>query len=152
MPKGFSLVELITVLIILGILAAVATATFRDTGDIQARGYLEDSLSATRYAQRLAVASGCAVAIEFDGGYALARETECGSGDFDGGPEVRHPARAEPFAGEPPRGVEIAVSGPAMVVFDALGRTPDETTVTISGGGFNGQFVIHEDTGYVARP
>ncbi|TBV17466.1 prepilin-type N-terminal cleavage/methylation domain-containing protein [Stutzerimonas kirkiae] len=71
--KAFTIVELVMVIVILGILAAVAIPRFFDRRDFDERLYLEELLSAVRYAQKLALASGCQVnaVVTAGGGYQL---------------------------------------------------------------------------------
>lgn len=56
---GFSLVELITVIILLGIISVVAIGKFDNKG-FDERGYTDELTSAIRYAQKTAVANNCA--------------------------------------------------------------------------------------------
>jgi MSHA pilin protein MshC len=53
--RGFTLLELVTVILILGILAAVAAANF-DQKSIDQTWFLEQVKSALRYAQKTAIA------------------------------------------------------------------------------------------------
>ncbi|MFI8740172.1 pilus assembly FimT family protein [Stutzerimonas zhaodongensis] len=70
--RGFTIVELIMVVVILGIISAVAIPRFFDRKTFDERFYFEEVLSSVRYAQKLAVASGCPVRFVLDGnGYAL---------------------------------------------------------------------------------
>ena len=59
--SGFSMVELIVVILVLGILAAIAMPRFVDLDSFRARAAYDEVAGAVRYAQKLAVASGCEV-------------------------------------------------------------------------------------------
>jgi MSHA pilin protein MshC len=53
---GFTLVELITILVVVAILAAVAAPRFFTRSAFEERGYNDEVLAALRYAQRVAIA------------------------------------------------------------------------------------------------
>lgn len=147
--RGFTLVESVAVLVIIGILAVVVVPRFSGGDVYKARGFLDEIASAARYAQRLATTTGCAVQFVVDAnGYSLEYEDPCGSGSFGTSP-VPHPARAEPFAASTPAVVTLTVAGTGTVVFDALGRPSSNCQVTASADGFSRSFVIHPGTGYV---
>lgn len=147
---GFSLVELITVLIIIGVLAAVATATLRDTGGFETRGFFEDTVSAARYARTVAAASGCDTRFQIDASeYAVTQRSDCTSGPFD--VDVINPGRGEAFAADVPSGINVSVSGDNSVIFDALGEPDGGMEVSIARGGFSRSFVLHEPTGFTER-
>lgn len=63
--NGFTIIELIMVITIISIIAAVAAPRFWNNDDMTARLFADDTLSALRYAQKLAIASGCHVQIAF---------------------------------------------------------------------------------------
>src|SRR5262245_53650417 len=58
---GFTMVEVVVVIVILGVLAAVAAPRFFDDKTFLERGYYEELAASLKFAQKLAVASGCPV-------------------------------------------------------------------------------------------
>jgi MSHA pilin protein MshC len=123
--SAFSLVELVAVLIIIGILAAFALPRFADVDRFAERGFFEEALAATRYAQKLAVASGCSIRVEFSAAantFDVSRWT--GSPDCTiraGSPvTVARPGSTTPFqASAPP---EVNVGNNLTFFFDRVGR------------------------------
>ena len=72
--RGFSLIELIVVIVLMAILVGVAAPRFFGQGAFEAPAYARELASAARYAQKLAVVSGCPVDFTVGaGGYALFR-------------------------------------------------------------------------------
>ncbi|MBI3898105.1 MAG: type II secretion system protein [Gammaproteobacteria bacterium] len=65
--RGFSLVELVVTLVIIGAVAAVGMPRFFSTDGFEDHGFFEEVLSTVRYAQKLAVASGCTVRVVISG-------------------------------------------------------------------------------------
>jgi MSHA pilin protein MshC len=70
---GFTIVELVTTLVIIGLLTAVAAPRFFDHQPFVARGYVDELAGAMRLGREIALASQCEVQVVIDdaGGYSL---------------------------------------------------------------------------------
>jgi MSHA pilin protein MshC len=125
--QGFTITELVMVMVILGILAAFAIPRFADRAPFEARGYFDETLSASRYAQKVAIASGCdtRVSISNAAGYSLLQRAACTTGAFT--LAVTHPGTGNAFAAAPPAGVAIAPD--ITFYFDNHGK-PRSTATT----------------------
>lgn len=141
--RGYTLIELVTVLVLIGALAVFASAQFRTEG-FERYAFREELISAARYAQKIALASGCDVRLRVDGsGYALhyrsgGSDTTCGSGGFtDPVPD--------PTGGGAYSGSSDAVSNTLSIVFGTDG-TSGGGTVDLQG---QPDIVIESGTGYV---
>ena len=65
--KGFTLTELIVVMLLVGILAAFAAPSFNLSG-FREQGFVQQSVAAIRYAQKQAIGSGCYVQVDINAG------------------------------------------------------------------------------------
>lgn len=125
--RGFTLTELVLVLVLVGILSAVGTARFARVRDFDERFFRDDALAALRFSQKLAVASGCPVQLEIAGGvYSVTQRASCTTGAFNA--PVPHPGTGGAvYSGTAPSGITFS-SSVTPLVFDRLGRA------TTSGG------------------
>lgn len=123
--SGFSLVELVLVIVILTIIASMAGPRFFDGAAFDERAYLDELGSAIRYAQKVAVATGCPVRVEITAGdYSLSQQQpvagHCDPSDSSFPLPVLLPT-GQVVAGTAPGGI---VTTPSLTFsYDALGRT-----------------------------
>lgn len=147
---GFTLIELVVIMTILGVLAIYASARFADEESFEARGYHDELVAATRFAQRYAVASGCSIQVSIQpASYALTLAAPCPAGV---GNPVQSPDGGS-FTGTAPPGVTTSGATGAYV-FNAWGDvgTAADSTITVTGGGSSLSFVIRGGSGFVDLP
>lgn len=152
--RGFTLVELALVISILGIVAAIAAPRFFTRTAFEEPFFVQDVLSGLRYAQKLAVASGCDVQVSFTpaGSYTLLQRTACRAGAF--AQAVPHPGTGEPaYTGAAPAGTVLA-STVDPIIFDALGRARNGGLVVSDASVTVGATVLSVvgDTGFSFDP
>lgn len=63
--QGFTLVELVMVVVLIGVLAVVAAPRIFNTNDFNARGFHDETLAMLRYAQKTAIAQRRTVCVTF---------------------------------------------------------------------------------------
>ncbi|HWA36930.1 MAG TPA: GspH/FimT family pseudopilin [Burkholderiales bacterium] len=117
--RGFSLLELVVVIVIAAILAALAIPRFTDS-ESRTGWYHEQVKAGIRYAQRQAVAQRRPVFVDV----ASSQITLCYSlsaGTCDAGARLQQLASGQPYVLEAPDGVTLAPTG--VFSFDALGQS-----------------------------
>lgn len=129
---GFTMIELIVVIVIMAIMASFAAPRFFSNGDIEGPGFAQELASAARYAQKLAVTSGCPVRITVSTtGYYLTQPQSAPGASCDTSftRAVLSPASGEAYSGTAPAGVSIGGVVPITVQFNARG-VPESTAGT----------------------
>jgi MSHA pilin protein MshC len=143
--SGFSLVELIVVLILVGLLSVIAMAKLSDRTSFEALGYFNQVQALTRYAQKVAVGQRRSVfVVDNAGAIAVCYDAACAAA-------VADPAGSCGLAASPPSGVAYAFSAGSFS-FDGLGRPSPNSShaITITASGEPARVVtIEAETGYV---
>jgi MSHA pilin protein MshC len=141
--RGFTMVELILVIAVAGILAAVAVPRMMGRTGFDTRGFA-DQLSATvRFAQKLAIAHRTDVFVRLTAGDAtLCYDAACAT-------PAPGPGGEKPYTITAPGGVAIA-SPLAVLAFDAGGRpnTAVQIDIQVNGSGTH-HVLVERETGYV---
>ncbi len=78
--RGYTLIELVTVMVIVAILASVAGAHFFDQTTFTQRGYADEVAAALRFAQKAALTSDCVTRVNLtSGSYAVQQQAASGN-------------------------------------------------------------------------
>lgn len=144
---GFTMVELVVIIAVVGILASVVVPRFVGTDTFKSRGFYDEAQGVIRFAQKLAVARRGTIFVCVTA-TAVTAATDAGCAA-----PVTHPATGAALSTTAPSGVTL---GAANFSFDSAGRpNPDaQVTVTVSStvaGDPARQIVVERETGYVHR-
>jgi len=134
--SGYTLVELIVVISILGILSATLGPRLFDQSAFSQRGYADELAAALRFAQKAAVISGCPARITLTaGGYAGSQQAAsgnaCNPADSTWSTPLLGPDGAA-IAGTVPASASVSPTG--IFQFDAQGRLSASPATSITVG------------------
>lgn len=173
--RGFTLVELILVMVVTGILGAVAATRFFDRDGFDADAFVERARTTLRYGQKLAIAQGRPVYVTADTtrvSLCFANTAACAAADrvpapggsnSGAGTTLASCANASNWACEGvPSGVAFGASPATTFYFDGLGKpfaasdavdgissTFAELVLPVTAAGATRNITIAVETGYV---
>ncbi|MBX3619226.1 MAG: prepilin-type N-terminal cleavage/methylation domain-containing protein [Rhizobacter sp.] len=155
---GFTLAELIIVMVVTGILAAVAVPRMFDMSAFSARGSRDFVGAALRYAQKSAVAMRRNVCVTVGATQlTVTYASTAGVGQAcAAGNVIANPGNGQPY-GDPSNALpaKAPVATPASLIFDAQGRplsapsTPRTTALSLLVTGHATPLVVEPETGLV---
>ena len=173
LQRGFTLVELIAVLVVGGVLAAVAAPRFFQQDTFDARSFADQNIGMLRYGQKLAIAQNRPVFVQLNGSrIALCFNTACDAANRVLPPAGGNSGRSATMSAcanttawlceAPPNNISYSVPADAAAFyFNALGRPfkasdaepvssfPARVSIGISGGGKTRNIIVEGETGYV---
>lgn len=133
--RGFTMVELVMTIVILGIISAVAIPKFFDNSVFQSRGFTDQAKATLRYAQKAAIAQHRFVCVAVVGNAITLTQgvsNACGS------------ALAGYTPVSAPSGITISN---ANFSFDPLGKPSAAQSLVVSGN--TTALLVEAETGYV---
>ena len=142
---GFSIIEMVVVISIVGLMAAVIVPRFVGRDAFASRGFYDEAQAVVRYAQKTAIAWRRPV-------FVCVTATVVSAGTASGcSTLVVNPLTGNPLTAAAPSGVTLT---PASFSFDGAGRPSPNAQVTIAfTSGIAGdparQIVVEAETGYV---
>jgi len=146
--QGFTLIELIMILVIVGILAVVVAPRFLGTSVFQSRGFADQVQAALRYAQKVAIAQHRNVCVAMTASTISLKIASLDGAASACDTNLVLPGQTTNIVSAP--SASITLSPAASFNFDALGSTPAQQIITVSGATNN--IVVEAQTGYVHSP
>lgn len=149
---GFTVIELVLVIVIVAVLGAIAGPRFFDNSTFDERAYYDELVTSLRYAQKVAVASGCRVQVDITATtYSLTQQSllagHCDPTDVSFPVPVLLPT-GEIMNGTAPGAITAA---PAItLVYGPLGRTNLAANQVLTVGGR--ALTIQAESGLVVTP
>lgn len=152
---GFTLVELIMVIIIVGVLAVFAAPRMFDKSEVFARGFHDETLGYLRYAQKTAIAQRRTVCVTFGGSNSLTLTIAANAATVDCSTAgtLSGPTGAAPVVLTARPGVSYTAP-PTSFNFNGLGQPITGTgaaqaTQTLAVAGVGRTITVEAATGYV---
>lgn len=149
--RGFTVVELVVTLVVIGIMAVVILPRFMGRTDFDAQGFQDQLAGAIQFSRQQAIAQRRTVCVAVEGsGLAVTRARTVGGACVD---PLLNPATGAAYAVSVPSGLGLVAYAPTAALplslnFDALGRPNAAAGLRITGS--TGQcLTVETETGYV---
>ena len=146
--RGFTLVELIMTMVIIGIISAVAAPRFFDINVFQSRGFADQVQASLRYAQKAAIAQHRFVCVAFTSNsitLTISAAASCPGGN------LASPSGDTTYRITAPSNITFSTT-PTDFYFDALGKPNFTSYPGIFIAGAANPIVVEAETGYVYSP
>jgi len=146
---GFTLVELIVLMIVMGILSAVVLPRWNGETGFEGRGFHDELVAALRYAQKSAVAARRTVCVDFSSMPVVFRiaDTQAAANCLSG--QALAGASGAALLVSPSGNASLAAA-PNSIVFDSAGRPlAGAAVISISGLPSTLAITVESETGYV---
>jgi MSHA pilin protein MshC len=160
--RGFTLVELITVMIIVGIMAAIVAPRFFNTNTFQSRGFADQVQATLRYAQKEAIAQRRFVCVSFLANNSITltygTDNTCASGTLASPSGTAYPLTSNNaiFSPVPAAGFSFDCLGRPRTINAPVGACGDANGVLVANQTVQVQnatlITIERETGYVHSP
>lgn len=157
--KGFTLIELIMVIILIGIIAAYGMPRMFATNPFEERGFFDGLVTALRYAQRLAIASRCDTLVTItSNSYTIT--TRSAANNLCNDATALDNAVFNPLTGamgytvQIPTGSGVTLSPASTIQFRTSGSITGNANVTITVSTATrtiGRITVHQATGFVEQ-
>lgn len=144
---GFTLVELIVTMTIIGILAFAVVPRFNQNQSFESRSFFDRSLAMVRYAQKAAIAQSTVVFVNTNAAGNTICLSYANDANCNGGSGVPDPVGQNRYLHIAPDGVTLPAS--VGFSFSPLGRATQGVTLGIVGDGTTRTITVEQETGYV---
>jgi MSHA pilin protein MshC len=143
---GFTLIELVMTMIVVGILAVVILPKFFDNSVFASRGFHDETLAVLRYAQKAAVAQRHTVCVTFTSTSVTLKVASAPPPAIACNMDLSGPTGGAPYRIDAPSGVSYSAV-PSDFYFTALGQASSGQTLQIAG--VAKMITVEAETGYV---
>lgn len=147
---GFTMVELVVTIVIIGILAATIVPRWSGNSGFDERGFRDRTAAALRYAQKSAIAARlttCAAFVMTPPTVSFRISSLNGAVDCSAGTDLIGPDGLPLVVGA--TGSATFTAAPASIVFDAAGRPNGAAVISVSGLPTALAITVEAETGYV---